>query len=93
MKVKSESEVVLTRYDGELREPLVWRQGSQVSMPMVRCIVSLLLSHGRGIGPQDAVKKDSQGLSQNAAKTVGFSFPQQVACPDDTLHIQQELHI
>ena len=57
----------LTRYDGELREPLVWRQGSQVSMPMVRCIVSLLLSHGRGIGPQDALKKDSRGLSLVAA--------------------------
>ena len=24
----------LTRYDGELREPLMWRQGSQVSMRM-----------------------------------------------------------
>ena len=25
-----------TRYDGELREPLIWRQGSQVSMRMAR---------------------------------------------------------
>ena len=24
--------VLLTRYNGELREPLLWRQGSQVSM-------------------------------------------------------------
>ena len=26
----------LTRYDGELREPLVWRQESQVSMRVMR---------------------------------------------------------
>ena len=32
----------LTRYDGELREPLVWRQGSQVSMPVARGSASLL---------------------------------------------------
>ena len=49
----------LTRYDGELREPLMWRQGSQVSMRMARGSVSLLSSHGRGIRPQDALKKDS----------------------------------
>ena len=49
----------LTRYDGELREPLMWRQGSQVSMRMARGSVSLLSSHGRGIRPQNALKKDS----------------------------------
>ena len=49
----------LTRYDGELREPLMWRQGSQVSMRMARGSVSLLSSHGRGIRPQDALKTDS----------------------------------
>ena len=37
-----------TRYDRELREPLMWRQGSQVSMRMARGSVSLLSSHGRG---------------------------------------------
>ena len=36
--------------DGELREPLVWRQGSQVSMRVARGNASLLSSHGRGIG-------------------------------------------
>ena len=32
----------LTRYDGELREPLLWRQGSQVSMCVARGCVSFL---------------------------------------------------
>ena len=54
----------LTRYDGELREPLVWRQGSQVSMRVARGNASLLLSHGRGIGIQDALKEDFRGLSR-----------------------------
>ena len=57
----------LTRYDRELREPLVWRQGCQVSMRVVRGSESLLSSHGRGIGPQDALKKDSRVLSRAAA--------------------------
>ena len=48
-----------TWYDGELREPRMWRQGSQVSMRMARGSVSLLSSHGRGIRPQDALKTDS----------------------------------
>ena len=38
-----------TRYDGELREPLVWRQGSQVSMCVARGSALLLSSYGRGI--------------------------------------------
>ena len=49
----------IKRYDGELREPLMWRQGSQMSMCMARGSVSLLSSHGRGIRPQDALKTDS----------------------------------
>ena len=36
------------------REPLVRRQGSQVSMRVSRGNASLLSSHGRGIGIQDA---------------------------------------
>ena len=36
---------VLTRYNGEVREPLLWRQGSQVSMRVARRSASLLLSH------------------------------------------------
>ena len=61
----------LTRYDGELRAPLVWRQGSQVSMRVARGSASLLLSHGRGIGPQDALKKDSRVLSRVSQETLG----------------------
>ena len=49
----------LMRFDGELREPLLWRQGSQVSIRVARGSMALLSSHGRGIGPQDVLKKDS----------------------------------
>ena len=62
----------LTRYDKKLREPLVWHQGSQVSMRLERGSVSLLSSHGRGIGPQDALKNKSRGLSRVAAGILGF---------------------
>ena len=62
----------LTRYDGELREPLLWRQGSQVSMCVVRGCASLLSSHGSRIGLQDALKKDSLGLFRVAAGNPGF---------------------
>src|SRR5574337_799423 len=37
----------LTRYDGEVSEPLVGRQGSRVSMRVARGSASLLSSHGR----------------------------------------------
>ena len=33
---------------------------------------ALLLSHGRGIGPQDALKNDSRGLSRVASVNPGF---------------------
>ena len=62
----------LTRYNGELREPLLWRQGSQVSMCMARGCASLLSSHGSRIGLQDALKKDSRGLFRVAAGNPGF---------------------
>ena len=39
----------LTRYDGEVSEPLVGRQGSRVSMRVARGSASLLPSHGRGM--------------------------------------------
>ena len=42
----------LTRYDRELREPLVWCQGSQVSIRVARGRTSLLSSHGSGIRAQ-----------------------------------------
>ena len=62
----------LTRYDGELREPLVWHQGSQVSMHVARGNASLLCSHGRGIGIQDALKEDFRVLSRVASGNPGF---------------------
>ena len=46
----------LMRYNGELREPLVWCQGSPVSIRLARGSVALLSIHCRGIRPQDAQK-------------------------------------
>ena len=46
---------------------LARRQGSQVSMRVARGSASWLSSHGRGLGPRDALKKDSRGLSRGAA--------------------------
>ena len=60
------------RYNGELREPLVWCQGSQVSMRVARGNASLLSSHDRGIGPQDVLKKDCRGLFWGVAGIPGF---------------------
>ena len=69
------SVVLLTRYNGELREPLLWRQGSQVSMRVARGSASLLSSHGRGIAPQDALKKDSRGLLRVGPLILSSIFP------------------
>ena len=63
----------LKRCDGELKETLVRCLGSQVSMHVVRGRVSFLSSHGKGIGPQDVLKKDSRGLSQVMAGNPGFT--------------------
>ena len=49
------------------QEPLVRHQGSQVSMGEARGSASLLSSPGRGLGPQDTLKKDSRGFSRMAA--------------------------
>ena len=62
----------LPRHDEELREPLVRRQGSQVSRRVARGSASWLSSHGRGLGPRDALKKDSRGLSRGAAGNPRF---------------------
>ena len=62
----------LTRQDEDLREPLVWCQGSQVSVPVARGSASWLSSHGRGLGPPDALKKDTRGLSGFAAGKPHF---------------------
>ena len=60
----------LTRYDGEVSEPLVGRQASWVSMRVARGSASLLPSHGRGIWPRDVLKKVSRGLSRVEAETL-----------------------
>ena len=62
----------LARHDEELREPLVRLQGSQVSTGVARGSASLLSSHGRGLGPQEALKKDSRGRSRGAAGNPRF---------------------
>ena len=62
----------LSSYDGELREPLVLSQGSPVSIRVARGSVGLLLSHGRGIGPQFALKRESGRLSRVVAGNPGF---------------------
>ena len=54
----------LARYDGEVSESLVGRQGSRVSMRMARGNASLLSSHSRGIWPREVLKKVSRGLSR-----------------------------
>ena len=51
-----------TRYDGELRENLLWQHGSQASMHMARGSMSLISSHGRGI--------DCQTLNQDLSTTL-----------------------
>ena len=46
----------------EVRSPCAWRGGS----------ASWLSSHGRGLGPRDALKKDSRGLSSVVAGNPYF---------------------
>ena len=41
----------LTRFDGELREPLLWRQGSQVSIRVATCISWSPLTGLKGVKP------------------------------------------
>ena len=62
----------LSNYNGELREPFVWAQGKTVSIQVGRGSTAFLSSHGREIRTQDALKKESRGLSQVAAGNPGF---------------------
>ena len=61
----------LSSHDAELREPLVSLQGSPVSIQVGRSRAALL-SHSRGIRPQDAFMGESRGLSRVAAGNRGF---------------------
>ena len=62
----------LSSNDREFREPLGWPQGTSVSIRVVRGSTALLLSHGRGIRPQDTLKGEYRGLSGVAAGNPGF---------------------
>ena len=62
----------LARHGEDLREPLVRRQGSQVSLRVARRSALWLSSNGRGLGPQDALKRDSRGLSRVVAGKSRF---------------------
>ena len=62
----------LSSNNGELSVPLLWPRGSSVSIQVGRGSTALLLSHGRGIGPQDMFKGEYQGLSGVAAGNPGF---------------------
>ena len=65
----------LARYDEDLREPLVRRQGSQVSLRVARGSASWLSSHGRGLRPRDALKRDYRGLSRVVSgKVISLAF-------------------
>ena len=65
----------LARHDEDLREPLVRRQGSQVSLRVARGSASWLSSHGRGLGPRDALKRDYRGLSRVVSgKVISLDF-------------------
>ena len=61
----------LSRYHGELREPLMFTQESQVSMGIVRASPRVLWSHGRVIRPHFAWKGESPCVSRVAAGIVG----------------------
>ena len=62
----------LSSYNEELREHLVWPQGSPVSIRIMRGSAALLSSHSRGIGPQDVLKGESRDPSQVGAGNPGF---------------------
>ena len=62
----------LARHGEDLREPLVRRQGRQVSLRVARRSALWLSSNGRGLGPQDALKRDSRGLSRVVAGKSRF---------------------
>ena len=63
----------LSNYNRELRELLLWPQGSSVSIQVTRGSTTLLSSHDRGIGPPDTFKGESRGLSRVAAGNPGFT--------------------
>ena len=75
----------LSRYQGELREPLVLPQGSQVSIRVASVSAGVLWIHGRGIRPQFAWKWKSQIVSRVLAGSMGsLELPQR---PEGASHV------
>ena len=65
------------QHDEDLREPLVRRQGSQVSMRVARGSASWLSSHGRGLGRKHHYPLTAPVVRGRAVKTlVGFPLCQ-----------------
>ena len=58
--------------DGDLREPLILPQGSQVSFRDARGSVGLFSSRCRGIGPHLKLKQETQGSSPFGTGILGF---------------------
>ena len=66
---------------------LVRRQGTHVSMRMARGSWSSLSSHGKRLGPQEALKKDSRGPSRVAAGNARLLFAAPMNCSQsDSVH-------
>ena len=61
----------LSRYHGELKEPLELPQGSQVSIQVVRASAGVLWSHGKGIRPKFAWTGELPCVSRVVAGSVG----------------------
>ena len=61
----------LSRYQGELGEPLVLPQESQVSIRVVRASPGVLWSRGKGIRPHFTWKGESPCVSRVASWSVG----------------------
>ena len=77
--------IFLSRYHGELREPLVLPQASQVSVRVARVSPDVLWGHGRVIKPHFAWKGESPCVSRVAARSVGS--PELPRGPEGASHI------
>ena len=75
----------LSRYHGELREPLVLPQASQVSVRVARVSPDVLWGHGRVIKPHFAWKGESPCVSRVAARSVGS--PELPRGPEGASHV------
>ena len=63
---------VLSSCDGDLRDPLVFPQESQVSIRVARGLLGFLSSRCRGIGPHLQLRPEPQGSSPVLAWISGF---------------------